>query len=91
AWSVATATPHSASTSSQFVTCVFDPETKLPAVFHEANLNADATSQPYQVKYEFKSPENLNILPGMNATVWFKDPTSTLNDKGLVQLPLSAI
>ncbi|MDP2565253.1 efflux RND transporter periplasmic adaptor subunit [Pseudoalteromonas marina] len=88
---IATAKPQSASNTAAFVTFVFDPSNKLPAVFQEANLNADATSQTYQVKFAFKSPENLNILPGMNATVWFKDPTSTLNDKGLVQVPLSAI
>ncbi|XQF94348.1 efflux RND transporter periplasmic adaptor subunit (plasmid) [Pseudoalteromonas espejiana] len=64
---------------------------KITGCFPEANLNADATSQTYQVKFAFKSPDNLNILPGMNATVWFKDPTSTFNDKNLIQIPLSAI
>lgn len=88
---IATAKPKSAADTLAFVTFAFEPSQKLPAVFQEANLNADATSQTYQVKFAFKSPDNLNILPGMNATVWFKDPTSTFNDKNLIQIPLSAI
>ena len=45
------------------------PGREIEAQFSEANLVADATSQTYAVTFRFESPENLLVLPGMNATV----------------------
>ncbi len=45
------------------------PNEEIEAVFSEANLVADATSQTYAVTFSFEPPETLLVLPGMNATV----------------------
>ena len=45
------------------------PGREIEAQFSEANLVADATSQTYAVTFSFERPENLLVLPGMNATV----------------------
>ena len=45
------------------------PDARIPATFKEANLLADTASQTYGVTFTFEPPENLVILPGMNATV----------------------
>lgn len=42
---------------------------RIPAEFLEATLQADATSQTYEVTFTFEPPENIVVLPGMNATV----------------------
>jgi RND family efflux transporter MFP subunit len=55
----------------------FASDKKLPAEFKEANLSADSTSQTYKVTFTFSSPDDLIILPGMNATLWFPDPRNS--------------
>lgn len=66
------------------------PKQQIPIVFKEASLEADTSSQTYPVTFTFNAPKNLVILPGMNAVVWFKDPTlSTL--KSNIAIPLTAI
>ncbi len=52
-----------------FVILEAAPETRIPATFKEADLLADTASQTYGVTFTFAPPENLVILPGMNATV----------------------
>lgn len=52
-----------------FVILEAAPGNRIEATFKEANLLADTTSQTYGVTFTFKPPENLVILPGMNATV----------------------
>lgn len=65
------------------------PNRKIPAVFKEAALEADAASQTYEVAFTFDSPDNLVILPGMNAVVWFRDPSQVSSNK--IRIPFTAI
>jgi RND family efflux transporter MFP subunit len=67
------------------------PERRIPAVFKEASLEADVTSQTYEVTFAFDAPDDLVILPGMNAIAWFRDPgkASTITSK--IAIPLTAI
>lgn len=74
-----------------YLTLSAAPDRRIPAVFKEARLDADATSQTYEVTFTFKAPEDLNILPGMNASIWFKDPSKSNSKTPIPSVPLSAI
>lgn len=65
------------------------PNRKIPAVFKEISLEADAASQTYEATFTFDSPENIVILPGMNAVVWFRDPSQKSSQN--ISIPLTAI
>ncbi len=68
------------------------PDRKIPIRFKEAALEADAASQTYAVTFAFDKPEDLNILPGMNAVVWLKDPSKpAINNKILIPLTSIAV
>jgi len=67
------------------------PERRIPILFKEATLDADVASQTYEVTFSFTAPEDLNILPGMNATIWFKDPGESVSKISKVSVPLTAI
>ncbi|MEM6884951.1 MAG: efflux RND transporter periplasmic adaptor subunit [Verrucomicrobiota bacterium] len=45
------------------------PDVQIPAEFKEASLEADPTSQTYEVTFVFQPPEDLMLLPGMNANM----------------------
>ncbi len=74
-----------------YLTLSIAPGIKIPAEFKEASLAADAASQTYEVSFSFSAPEGLNILPGMNATIWFKDPRKRATSSSEVRIPLAAI
>ena len=65
------------------------PGNPIEATFKEANLLADTTSQTYGVTFTFDPPENLVILPGMNATVELSSARQSQTHRQSV--PLSAI
>ena len=68
------------------------PDSRIPATFVEASLLADAASQTYEVTLTFEPPENLVILPGMNATLELsmaRNSDATSADRKSV--PLAAI
>ncbi len=67
------------------------PDRRIPTQFKEITLDANAVSQTYEVTLSFKAPEDINILPGMNASIWFKDPLKGTYDDSKVSVPLSAI
>ena len=67
------------------------PGRHIPAIFKEASLEADAASQTYEVTFAFDAPEDLVILPGMNAIVWFKDPSKSMSNISKISVPLTAI
>ena len=74
---------------------VFDaaPSVRIPAQYKEAALEADSASQTYEVRFSFESPEDLVILPGMNATLIVE---STASDPDAaagvdVAVPLAAV
>lgn len=69
----------------------FADETRIPVNFKEANLNADSSSQTYRITFTFTAPKNLNILPGMNASIWFKKPTLSAKSLSQVAIPLTAV
>lgn len=77
--------------TSSYLTLSVAPERRIPALFKEASLDADAASQTYEVTFTFEAPKDLNILPGMNATIWFKDPNQASSKTPKVSVPLTAI
>ncbi len=44
-----------------------------------------------QITFAFAAPEDLIILPGMNAIVWFRDPRDSVTSNSNVSVPLTAI
>ena len=74
---------------------VFDaaPSVRVPAVFKEAALEADSASQTYEVKFSFAPPEDLVILPGMNATLILETKAGDTGAAAAagVAVPLSAV
>jgi RND family efflux transporter MFP subunit len=73
-----------------YLTLAAVPEKRILAVFKEVSLEADAVSQTHEVIVTFKAPEDLTVLPGVNALVWFKDPRG-LNDDNKITVPMTAI
>ena len=69
----------------------FAPEQRIQAEFKEANLSADSASQTYQVTFAFSPPQNMNVLPGMNATLWFQDPRHSLAAAEQVSIPIASV
>ncbi len=67
------------------------PGHQIPAIFKEVTLDADAASQTYEVTFSFLAPEDLNILPGMNATIWIKNPINLESQTPKASIPLTAI
>ena len=65
------------------------PNQLIPAKFEEATLIADTASQTYAVTFTFPPPANLNVLPGMNATVELRHNRSSGVPR--VAVPLDAI
>lgn len=69
------------------------PNQKFPAKFKEIAGQADANTQTYRVKFTFKKPDSLLVLPGMTATVETKlliHKLSELEDT-VASVPLSAV
>lgn len=67
------------------------PERKIPIVVKEVSLEADAASQTYQVIFSFDSPKDFNILPGMNGSVWFRDPGKVYSSSSKISIPMTAV
>ena len=63
---------------------------EIPATYSEADLVADATSQTYAVTFTFAAPEEMLVLPGMNATVVL-NYTGAQGSGGTVAVPLAAV
>jgi len=74
-----------------YITLDVAPDRQIPARYKETTLEADAASQTYAVTFAFDAPEGINILPGMNATVWFIDPSQSGVGSDGLSIPLSAI
>lgn len=65
------------------------PNRRIRAVFKEATLLADTTSQTYAVTFAFRPPENLLVLPGMNANVELRIENKARTPR--VAVPLAAV
>ena len=75
---------------SAFIALDVAPDQRIPAEFKEISLEADAASQTYEAIFSFTPPDNLVVLPGMNAMIWIKDPGKTIGvDR--ISVPLTAI
>ena len=74
---------------------VFDaaPSVHISAAFKEASLEPDSASQTYEVRFSFESPEDLIILPGMNATLVAEITASDAESEtgAGVAVPLAAV
>ncbi|MCP3921506.1 MAG: efflux RND transporter periplasmic adaptor subunit [Desulfobacterales bacterium] len=73
-----------------FLTLEAATNRKIPAFFKEVSLEADTATQTYELILSFTPPEDLVILPGMNATFWMKDLSKTTGDKS-ISVPITAI
>jgi len=67
------------------------PSQRIPTVYKEASLEADAISQTIEVTFTFDAPDNLVILPGMNAVAWINNPTKNQSGETVISIPLTAI
>jgi len=65
------------------------PDQPIQAEFKEARLVADSASQTYAVTFSFPPPANLNVLPGMNATVELQSNSGTNTLR--IAVPLDAV
>ncbi|THB70370.1 MAG: efflux RND transporter periplasmic adaptor subunit [Gammaproteobacteria bacterium] len=67
---------------------IFDaaPERKYPAKLSEASTDADPYSQTYSVVLKMQSPEDLNVLPGMTATVEIPEESKSTQEPITVEL-----
>lgn len=88
---LATAKKRTKPDDSAFIVLDAAPNLHIPTFFKEVALVADSASQTYPVTFKFKAPETLNILPGMNAVVWFKDPSKRSKNTKEIRIPLTAI
>lgn len=66
------------------------PNQPIVAEFKEATLIADTTSQTYAVTFTFIPPNNLNVLPGMNAIIELHRNNATASNTR-VAVPLAAV
>ncbi len=76
--------------NASFIAMEVDPDRRISAEFKEVSLEADAISQTYEMTLTFTPPDDLVILPGMNAVVWLKDPSKISSDQ-LISVPLKSI
>lgn len=67
------------------------PGREIEAAYKEANLIADAISQTYSVTFSFIPPEDMVVLPGMNATVVLQSSNNDDDATKAVMVPLSAV
>lgn len=75
-----------------FVTLDAVPGYRIPAVFRRADLSADATSQTFEASFAFTPPPDLNIFPGMNASVILEIPDAGLStEDASASVPLAAV
>ena len=88
---IATAGKKRASVNSIYLVFGFAPDQRIAAHYKEIALTADAVSQTYQVTFTFTVPENFNILPGMNANLWLKNPKKVNDNSAAILIPLTAI
>mgnify|MGYP005991502251 CR=1 FL=1 len=65
------------------------PNQLIKAEFKEASLIADTASQTYAITFAFRPPENLLVLPGMNATVELRIESQAKGSR--VAVPLDAV
>ncbi len=67
------------------------PNQMIEAEFKEASLIADTASQTYAITFAFRPPENLLVLPGMNATVELRIENQAQTEHTRVAVPLDAV
>ncbi len=69
---------------------VFDaiPGQQFQVTVKEYATEADPTTQTYRVRLSMKAPENINILPGMTATLKMKQPAQMITE---TSLPANAV
>ena len=87
------ATSRSRQDEQAFVILDAAPAARIPAVFKEAVLEAASESQTYEVRFSFEAPEDLVILPGMNATVVVESSAVAAEETAGVgvSVPLAAV
>ncbi|MGI9536018.1 MAG: efflux RND transporter periplasmic adaptor subunit [Desulfocapsaceae bacterium] len=87
---IALSKKYSSEEDNTFIVLDVAPDQRIPAEFKEISLEADVASQTYEALFSFTPPDNLVVLPGMNAMVWLRDPGSDVGADAL-SVPLAAI
>ncbi len=87
---IALSKKYSTEENNSFIVLDVAPDQRRPAKFKEISLEADAASQTYEAIFSFTPPDNLVVLPGMNAMIWLRDPRSDVSVDAL-SVPLTAI
>lgn len=67
------------------------PKQEIKATYKEANLVADNSSQTYSVTFVFAQPDNMVVLPGMNATLVLQSTNNGSDGTGAVTVPLAVV
>jgi len=67
------------------------PGKKFPVKFKEFSSEADPQTQTYSVVFTMKSPEKMNVLPGMSATIKGEIPDYSNEAKSFYLIPSSAV
>ncbi|MGI9483947.1 MAG: efflux RND transporter periplasmic adaptor subunit [Hyphomicrobiales bacterium] len=73
-----------------FATFEADPEKKFPLTFKEVATRADSATQTFEVTYQMGSPAELQVLPGMTATVTV-DVSAFVGAEEMHLVPVDAI
>lgn len=76
--------------NASFVALEDAPDQRISAKLKEISLEADPGSQTFEAIFTCTPPDDLFILPGMNATVWLQDPGKTTGVQR-ISVPLTAI
>jgi len=75
------------------VTATFDthPNKVYPVQFHSASTSADLNTQTFEVTFIMPAPEEINLLPGMSATIQMNLPAPAATNNTSFRVPVSAI
>lgn len=67
------------------------PGTRYPVTLKEISSKPDPETQTYKVTLTMIAPKELNVLPGMTATVFLKIIRSAEESKGQFKVPVTAV
>ncbi|MEM1157411.1 MAG: efflux RND transporter periplasmic adaptor subunit [Verrucomicrobiota bacterium] len=83
---------HKRDSKGAFVVLEAAPDVRIPAQYKEAVLEADTTSQTYEVAFSFIPPDDLVLLPGMNANlILISSEKTDPGSMARVSVPFTAI
>jgi RND family efflux transporter MFP subunit len=67
------------------------PEKRYPVRLKEMSSKPDPSTQTYRVTLNMLAPKDLNVLPGMTATIFLKLKATSSGPEGAYKLPITAV